>query len=251
MRISCTQCGASVEVQAGTQFLTCSFCSSALYLDKSKVVFHFVISPTIKAEEALGNLRRWMAGNKTAKNLDSIAVIQNQELTYFPMWRFVVSTPSGEREFSEPGAAFSISDIKTLPLSGGDLKFFTPAEFQNVPLKEPDVLLESAFEWVQHEQGFRQDQIRETNLIHIPFYTFQYEYQQSIYRAVVDATSGRVLASIYPSRSERPFRSFAAVAFVVFFLEGVIAPNYGFRVALYAITAVPIGIAAYLVAKKY
>src|SRR3990172_11433788 len=94
MQISCAQCGAAVTVEAGAHFTTCSYCNSALYLDKSKVVFHFVITPTISLEEAQGKLRRWMAGNETVKDLDTLAQIETPELIYFPMWRFVVRLPS-------------------------------------------------------------------------------------------------------------------------------------------------------------
>lgn len=250
MQIQCTQCGGSVALQEGTQFATCPFCSSALYLDKSKVVFHFVVSPTIAQDQALGNLKRWMAGNETAKDLDSLAKITNQELLYFPMWRFVINEGSQQYEVSEMASSFAIADIKSIPLSGGDLKFYSPKEFEGVPLKEPDILLDSAIHWLQRK-GIQTQYVRETNLIHIPFYLFKYDFRGNTFQAVVDAVSGRVLTSVYPPRAERPFVWMSVASILVFFVEGLLAPFWWIRIPLYLVTAVPIGLAAYFVVKKY
>lgn len=251
MQINCTQCGGAVRLAEGARFGVCPFCSSALYLDRSKVVFHYVISPTVNQEEAQGKLRRWMAGNETVKDLDVHAEIMSQELLYFPMWRFVVSEPGGDREISEPASSFSISEIKSIPLSGGDLKFYSPAEFQGIQLKEPDVLLESAIHWLEDQQGTKRDQIRETNLIHIPFYTFKYRYKGTVYNAVVDAISGRVLASIYPAKDEIPFIGIAFIAAIAFFLAGLLAPNFWIRIVLFIIVAIPFALIANGVVKRY
>ena len=251
MQIICTQCGGSVKLAEGARFAICPFCGSALYLDRSKVVFHFVISPTISQEEAQGKLRRWMAGNETVKDLDVHAAIVQQELIYFPMWRFVVSDPAGDREISEPASSFSISEIKTIPLSGGDLKFYSPAEFQGITLKEPEVLLESAMHWLQNQQGIQREQIRETNLIHIPFCTFKYRFKDKVYQAVVDAISGRVLASVFPAKDEIPFIGIACMAAIAFFLAGIISPNFLVRLILFIVVAIPFAFIANGVVKRY
>ena len=234
-----------------TPFLNCGYCSSALYLDKSRVVFHFVVSPTIASEEALGKLRRWMAGNETVKDLDRLATVQNQELQYFPMWRFVVRDTAGEKEFSEPASSSSIADLRRLPLSGGNLKFFSSTEFQGMPLKEPDVLLESALQWLKTEKGPGQDQIKETNLIHVPFYKFKYQFAGSEYHAVVDGTSGRVLATVFPAKAELPFLGVAILSGLILFAVGVIAPNVFWRLLFFLIAVVPLSIISYTVVKKY
>ncbi len=251
MNVTCTQCGGSVAVDPTTPFLNCNYCSSALYLDKSKVVFHFVVSPTIAMDEALGKLRRWMAGNETVKDLDKLATIQNQELLYFPMWRFVVRDDTGEHEFSEPASSSSIADLRRLPLSGGNLKFFSPTQFQGMPLKEPDVLLDSAAQWLQTEKGAARENIKETNLIHVPFYIFKYQFGGKDYQAVIDGTTGRVLASIFPAKAELPFIGIAVLSAFVFLIVGWIAPNVWIRFVLYLIAVVPLSIVSYVIVKKY
>ena len=251
MNFNCTQCGGSVTAEPGNPFLSCGYCSSALYLDKTKVVFHYVVSPTISMEEAQGKLRRWMAGNETAKDLDRLASIQNQELTYFPMWRFVVGQTNGDQEFSEPACSTSICDLRSLPLSGGSLKFFSPNEFQGMPLREPDILLDSAARWLHSESGASSEAIKETNLIHVPFYSFQYQFSSNSYHAVVDGTTGRVLASIFPAKAELPFIGISIFCALVFFILGLIAPNIFIRILLYLVAAPFLGFACYTVLRKY
>jgi hypothetical protein len=251
MNITCTQCGGSVTAEPGNPFLICSYCSSALYLDKSRVVFHYVVSPTIGLEEAQGKLRRWMAGNETVKDLDRLATIQNEELTYFPMWRFVVGQNNGDQEFSEPACSSSICDLRSLPLSGGSLQFFSPNQFQGMPLKEPDILLDSAAQWLQSESGASKDLIKETNLIHVPFYSFQYQFSSNSYNAVVDGTTGRVLASVFPAKAELPFIGIAVFCAFVFFVLGLIAPNFFIRILLYLAAAPFLGFASYTIIRKY
>ena len=251
MNVACTQCGGSVSVDPSSPFLNCPFCGSALYLDKSRVVFHFVVSPTISLEDAAGKLRRWMAGNETVKDLDRLASIQHQELSYMPMWRFVVRGSAGDQEFSEPASSSTIADLRRLPLSGGNLKFFSPSEFQGMPLKEPDVLLESASKWLQTEKGTGPDQIKETNLIHVPFYIFKYQYGGKEYQAVIDGTSGKVLASIFPAKAEMPFIGVAVLSAVILFIVGVIAPNVFWRLLFYMVAIVPLAMISYAVVKKY
>ena len=250
MQVQCTQCGAAVDLAAGGQFVTCPYCTSALYVDRSKVVFHFVVKATLGLEDAQGKLRRWMAGNETVKDLDVHARIQQQELIYFPMWRFVAVRDSAEQEFSEPASSFSISEIKKIPLSGGDLQFFSSRDFEGMPLKEPDVLLDSAISWLQQD-GIQKDQIKEINLIHIPFYLFKYQFRDTLYQAIVDATSGRVLSSVYPAKDEIPFIGIAIAAAIAYFVLGLLIANPFLKAAVFLGMAVPFGIFAYTVTQKY
>lgn len=250
MTVPCTQCGASVQISEGARFATCGYCGSALYIDKSKVVFHFVVTPTITMEEARGKLKRWMAGNETVKDLDVQAQVTHEEQVFFPMWRFVLAEPAGDREFSELASAFAIPEIKSIPLSGGSLKYYAPKDFEGLALREPEVLLDSALSWLDM-RGASRDSVKETNLIHIPFYFFKYSYRGQIYQTVVDGVSGRVLASIYPAKTELPFVGLAVAAVFFFFVAGLIAPNVFWRLLFFIVLIVPFALGSYVVVKKY
>jgi hypothetical protein len=43
----CTHCGGELHPDQGQIFLTCPYCSSTVYLDKSQVVFHWYMAPTL------------------------------------------------------------------------------------------------------------------------------------------------------------------------------------------------------------
>ncbi|MHC1782655.1 MAG: hypothetical protein AB9891_07845 [Anaerolineaceae bacterium] len=45
--LTCTQCGGELHPDEGQLFITCPYCSASVYLDKSKVVFHWSLAPTL------------------------------------------------------------------------------------------------------------------------------------------------------------------------------------------------------------
>jgi hypothetical protein len=102
--------------------LTCPYCSSTVYLDKSRVVFHWSLNCTLSPEEAAANLRRWMAGNQTVKDLDRKSQVTSSTFQYFPLWYVKARDGSKEKISLEPVAAISISEIKLLEVSAGDLQ---------------------------------------------------------------------------------------------------------------------------------
>ena len=124
MQIKCTQCGADVTVQQDATFIDCPYCGSALFLDKKKVVFHYVINSNFKPNEAEGNLKRWMAGNHTVKDLDKKCTITKTDFYYFPVWYFKTKDASGDKISIQPAATTSVSEIKKIPIPAGSLKFY-------------------------------------------------------------------------------------------------------------------------------
>src|SRR4030067_599376 len=60
--INCTQCGGELHPDEGQIFLTCPFCLSTVYLDKSQVVFHWYLAPTLDEERARAGALRKSAG---------------------------------------------------------------------------------------------------------------------------------------------------------------------------------------------
>ena len=47
-QLTCTQCGGELHPDEGQTFVTCPYCGAAVYLDKSRVVFHWYVAPTLK-----------------------------------------------------------------------------------------------------------------------------------------------------------------------------------------------------------
>jgi len=215
--LSCTQCGGQLHPEEGQIFLTCPYCGSTVYLDKSRVVFHWYIAPTLDEAKARGALARWMAGDQTIKDLDKKASLSGVSFEYFPIWFFKCRSASGLEEIVlEPAAATSVSEIRTIHLPAGDLrKYEASLESQARP---PSVPLQAALEWLVQRQS-PQNEIAEQSLVHIPLYTFKYGYQGKLYTAIVEAATGGVLANIYPEKAEAPYLLAGCLsAFVFLFL---------------------------------
>lgn len=212
--VYCTQCGGELHPDEGQIFLTCPYCSTTVYLDKSQVVFHWYLAPTLDQEKSRGALARWMSGNETVKNLDEKATLTGQSFEYFPLWYFKRRDAQGKEQiWMEPASATSVTEITRLNLPAGDLRKYDPnLDSQAVT---PSVPLEAAQEWLA-ERGVPKGEVVERALVHLPLYTFKYTYQGNPYTAVVEAATGKVLANIYPAKAEIPYRTVGCLTAGIF-----------------------------------
>lgn len=213
--LSCTQCGGELHPDEGQIFLTCPFCNSTIYIDKSRVVFHWYLAPTLDEAKARGALSRWMAGNQTVKDLDQKARITEATFQYFPMWYFKEQRAGGREQIHlMPGAATAISEIVHLRLPAGDLrKYNQEVDAQAVA---PSVPLQAALSWLAAEQHASEAQVAEQSLVHIPLYIFKYTYQNTLYTALVEGATGEVIANIYPAKAEAPYLVVGGLAALVY-----------------------------------
>ncbi len=264
--IVCPQCGGENTLRADEKFIECEFCGSAIYIDKRKVVNHYIVSSNFGKEQAEGNLRRWMAGNFHVKDLDKLAQISQVNFYYFPMWYFKTNEASGDRIYLQPAHSTPISEIKNIKIPAGSLKPYNRSDFDVKDFVSVDVLYDSAKSWLS-QSGVNPDTIAESNLIHVPFWHFYYTYKGRQYSALVEASSGMVYANIWPAKSEMPFKLIFAAAILIFALasifsfavafiiEGTLSETgllmgEGFKAVTYFLAAIPLVAAAYVVAKK-
>jgi hypothetical protein len=260
-KIICPQCAGENEVPIDEKFTECVFCGSAIYIDKKKIVSHFVINSNFKKEEAEGNLRRWMAGNFQVKDLDKLAQVSQTSFYYFPMWYFKTDKTAGETIYLQPATSTSISEIKKINIPAGNLKVYNKKEFNESEFVAPDVLFDSAQSWLK-DTGVNLDSIATSNLVHIPFYQFYYNYNGKQYTALVEASSGKVYANLWPAKSEAPFRIVFALCIAAFFLISILAFVLGsmdreflltvefVKIVGYGLAFVPLILLAYFIAKK-
>lgn len=212
--ILCTQCGGELYPEQGQVFITCPYCSSTVYLDKTRVVFHWVVAPTLDLEKARGALARWMAGNQTVKDLDKKATLTGSSFEYFPVWYFKRRLPSGKEQIIlEPAAATSISEVRKLRLPAGDLRKYDPSlEAETHP---PSVPLQAALGWLA-EQKIPETEINERMLVHVPIFIFKYTFEGKTFTAIVEAASGEAFANIFPAKAEAPYQAVGGLAAVIF-----------------------------------
>ena len=248
MEIKCPQCGADVKAIEGQTFLTCEYCSSAIYIDKSKIVFHYMLKSTIDEVAAAASLRRWMAGSSTIKGLDKEAAISEKEFVYFPIWYFKIK--QGEKEVIkiQPALPAPLPGIRTMVIPAGDFRFYGQEDAGNPVIKDPTVLYSSAVEWLKKE-AVDVSNITQSALVHIPLYIFHYNYKNNAYTAIVDGSSGKIMASEYPSKQEMPYFLVGGGAAIIFFLEGM-SMDFPQVLGAYIITAIIVVIAAIFVAER-
>jgi DNA-directed RNA polymerase subunit RPC12/RpoP len=266
MQIKCTQCGADVTVQQDETFIECPFCASALFLDKRKVVFHYLLNSNFKPNEAEGNLKRWMAGNHTVKDLDQKAQIVKSDFYYFPVWYFKTKDSSGDKIHLQPAASTSVSEIKKLVIPAGALKFYDKNVHNEHEIVKPDVLYDSAQSWLKNS-GVDLNNVSEAALVHIPFYQFTYNFNSQSYTAMVEASSGLVYSNVYPAKSEAPFKILFGLSIAAFIVTSIICYIAGFalntndmtealltaevfKIFGFGLVSVPFIVMAYFIAKK-
>lgn len=264
-KIKCPQCGAENDLPVDEKFLECAYCGSAIYIDKKKIVSHFVVASNFNKQDAEGNLRRWMAGNFHVKDLDKLAQVSQVNFYYFPMWYFKSKDASSEKIYLQPATSTSISEIKKINIPAGSLKVFKEKDFNIAEFIVPDVMYDSAQSWLK-QSGVNIDSVVESDLVHIPFYQFYYNFKGQQYTALVEASSGKVYANVWPTKSEAPFKIVFGAGIAVFFFMSIISFILGFmferkalmalasgemiKVPLYIVAAVPLIIIAYFIAKK-
>ncbi|MBN2147389.1 MAG: hypothetical protein JW726_08370 [Anaerolineales bacterium] len=211
---ACTQCGGELHPDEGQIFLTCPYCNSTVYLDKRQAVFHWYLAPTLDEAKARTSLARWMAGNQTVKDLDKKARLTGSTFQYFPIWYFKRREKAGkETILLEPAAAISVSELRNLKLPAGDLrKFSASLGSQTI---EPTVPLDAVTGWLG-ERSIPAEELTERALVHIPLYSFKYQFQGKEYTALVEAGTGGVFANIYPAKAEAPYLMAAGITAAVY-----------------------------------
>lgn len=226
-QLNCTQCGGELHPDEGQMFITCPYCGATVYLDKSRVVFHWYVAPTLNEQQAQAALHRWMSGSQTVKDLDRKAQVTGCTFQYFPLWYFKWQTGGDERITLQPAAATAVSEMSHLRIPAGDLRRYEDALTpQSQP---PTVPLEAGLEWLNQSRGQAalgggspQNggsaglQVLETALVHVPVFLFKYSYRGESYTAVVDAASGTVMANLFPAKAEAPYLLVGGVTALIY-----------------------------------
>lgn len=246
--VTCTQCGAGLEPRAGERLLECPYCDTALVVDGGATLVHEVMVPTVTMDQVPSHLRRFLGGTSTIADLDKKARLEGAELQYFPFWAFTVVVGGGEKVVLEPAAPSSLQGLQGLELPAGSSRPMRREATGEAPVIEPEVPLETARDWLRSRHG--EVEIRQTVLYHLPMYRTPYSWQGRTYQAAVDAVSGKVFPADFPAKDEKPYIGVAALALIVFGLEGLIIQNLIIKLFVYLLSAVPILGIAWITSRK-
>jgi hypothetical protein len=187
-----------------------------------------------------------MAGNETVKDLDSKSKIEAVEAVSFPVWLFRVQAADGEEVFIEPAAPTTIPQLADLELPAGKLEPYQ-AEEGSVETTPETIPLETARGWLE-QRGH--DRASETALVQLPLWRCRYSFEGQSYQALVDASTGAVMAAVFPEKAESPYFLVAALGLLLFTLEGLAISNPAVKLVAYFFTAIPLLLLAYWVARK-
>lgn len=245
--IVCPQCGGENDLPTGQRFFPCRYCGTSLYADRSGVVSYYRVPSRLDGTEAEAALRRWMAGNDTVRGLDTDSEIQNLEALDFPMWMFRIEEATGESTHTQPAAPLPIPMVLDLELPAGEIEPYREKSAAAEPI-EITIPIETAQAWLRQKVG--DTVVLESALVRISLWKCHYRYEGSDYVALVDASTGLVMASVYPEKSESPYYLVAGLSLVLFTLEGLIIGNPFLKVFAFTVTALPLVGLAYWVARR-
>jgi LSD1 subclass zinc finger protein len=261
-QLLCQQCSAPLAVETGAKYVTCEFCGTVNFVDKSQAVLHYAVQATLDEKQAAAALRRWMAGNQTVKGLDTAAQIESQTYQLFPLWLVRTVRDGKEAVVLKPAAALSIVELGKLRVPASDLQPYDHA--LDAVAVRPTVPVTAVHSWLAENEGIAVGAIEELALVHAPIYQFKYRYKDQSYTALVDAAAGEVFAAIYPEKFELPYVSIGGLGCVAYFLAALI-PAFGLWVfndiglglglliylGVAVALAIPIFIAAASVSRRY
>jgi hypothetical protein len=228
--------------------LECPYCNTGLVVDGGATLIHEVMVPTVTIDQVASHLRRFLGGTSTVADLDKKATLEMAHLQYFPFWAFTVVSGGEERVVLQPAAPSSLQGLQGLELPAGSTRPMRPEVVGDIPVVEPEVPLETARDWLVNRLG--EVDVRQKVLYHLPMYRTPYSWSGRTYQAAVDGVTGKVFPADFPAKAEQPYIGVAALAVVVFGLEGLFIQNLIIKLAAYLISAVPILGIAWITTRK-
>ena len=245
--LSCPQCGGENPLPSGERILHCAFCGASLFVDRAGLVSHYRLPRLLDRAAAAEALRRWMAGNETVKDLDAKAEVRELVAVSFPVWMFRRQGERGETVVAEPAAATPEPQMADLEVPAGKLEPYR-SEDDGVEAVAASVPLATARGWLG--QGAGGGEVTEAALVHVPFWRAVYAFDGQTYGALVEASTGAVLASVFPAKAEAPFVLVAILGLLAFGAEGFLIVNPLWKALAYLLTSAPLAMVAWWVTRR-
>lgn len=214
--VKCPKCGAQIEIEPGVSFVKCEYCESMIFVDKSGVMFYYVLPFFFDKTKALETFKRWTAGSKMAKDLESKAQIVEVRKQFFPVYMFKRDVNGKEEVIVRPARGTVLPGLYDLKIPGGDIKIFD-ANFNpgDATVLDVDIPMD---QYLPQLPGTPKEQA----LVYFPIYLIYYNYGQYGYSVVIDGSTGAVHASNYPPRSSVPYGLVTAMGFGISFIGAAI-----------------------------
>ncbi|MCD6383316.1 MAG: zinc ribbon domain-containing protein, partial [Thermoplasmata archaeon] len=234
------------EYSPGERFVRCSYCDTMIFIDKSGVMFYYVIPFRIDEKSAELIFRRWASGPMKARGLEN-AWIREVKKYYFPVYRFVRDVGGREVVLVRPAKSTLLPGMNMLKIPPGDMKIFdynfSPGDAE---VLQPDLTM-------GYYLPALEGKAREQALVYFPIYHIRYSFLGGDYEAVVDGSTGEVFSSYFPPREVTPYRAVAVASYLLSLAGGVFGLLMRSVLGLYIIAFAFIvgGVGGYYVSRKY
>ncbi len=215
-QLRCPKCGAPARAEHGTQYVTCDSCGTVIYIDRSSVIFNYIMPFLLDEEKARAVFRRWCAGPSLAKGLDHDAEILSVEKLYFPVFLFRRVINGVEKSILKPAKGTTLPGLQSQIVPPGDMRVFdATVSTGNAEVISPEISIET---YLADLPGTAKEQA----LLYLPFFVFHYRYQGADYTSVMGGTSGRVYTAGFPARSAAPYTLVVGGGFVIACVGGIL-----------------------------
>jgi len=210
MRVSCPQCGASVDALTESRFYRCPFCASSFVVRGGKGVTEYTFRHVRDDRQAWSALSAYLERGMFTEPVERIAV----DYLAFPFWML---SRNGDRRTLTPALEHPFPEIDFVTLPAGDLVFLSDDD----DYPKPSVSMEEAA-----ERGPEGDVKGTWSLVSIPLYFLTCRAAGQDYTAIVSGPDGRVFALGYPvpTGSSLMVRHVAMIAFftILLMVEGLL-----------------------------
>ncbi|MDD4299563.1 MAG: hypothetical protein PHO78_02775 [Methanomicrobium sp.] len=213
---ACPKCGGDVNVSTGIHLTSCKYCGTTVFVDRSGVMFYYVLPFFITDEKAKGIFKRWTANPHADKELESKAKIIAISKQYFPVYQFRRDVNGKEKIDIKPAKGTILPGMNNLLIPAGDIRIFDES-FKPGDAKVLDVDF-GMDAYINDLEGVGKEQA----LVYFPIYEVDYEFEGQSYKVVIDGSSGKVYSSNYPARSSIPYGLVALGSFGLAFVGGLL-----------------------------
>ena len=240
----CPKCGATVKIEPGVHFIKCPYCDTMLFIDRSGVMFYYILPFFINEAQANDILRRWFAASDKPKDLETTARVLSMEKIYFPVYMFKRNINGKVEVITKPARGTILPGLHSLQIPGGDIKVFDESfDTGGAKLMDVDIPMQ---QYLTSLPG----QPEEQALVYFPIYQVKYNYRGMDYSVIINGSTGEVYADNAPTKSSMPYEAVAATGFIMA-LAGTVGGYYNNGICL----LIPVGFIlslaiGYIVAKK-
>ncbi len=233
MQIRCTNCGADIPLEQESDFISCSFCQAALFVDTDKTIANFCMAPTTVKDELSPLINRKLA----AMEITPEHVLREAIIVYHPFWRF---ESKGLKPKLIAAAEIEADEMTEIPVMGGNPVAYNESVIGNRRVVEPTLLYdETVAEFQAGTPSAAPDDLRVT-MLYLPVYHVTYLCDGLSYNALIDGVSGEVYADNWPPTEQREknrvLGAMALGAMLAFILESAFLPSFWLMALAYAFT---------------